>query len=75
MAAIDDAYLKLVALSEERAQRVIALINELSELDSRENADDLAVARAALDRISKGEKTYRWEEVQNRLNAISNRDR
>jgi len=75
MAAMDDAYQKLAALSEERAQRVIALINELSEVELRENAEDLAVARAALDRIAKGEKTYPWKEVQNRLSAISNRDR
>jgi len=34
--------------SDERAQRVVELIHDLSELEAIENAQDLAAARAAL---------------------------
>ena len=35
MVAIDGAYAKLANLSEERARRVVELIDDLAELDSR----------------------------------------
>lgn len=48
MIAVSDAVAKMQTLSEERAARVVSLIEDLAELEARENADDLAAARAAL---------------------------
>ena len=48
MITLADAYTKLGALSEERAKRVLELIEDLSDLEARENAEDLATAKAAL---------------------------
>jgi len=70
MVTLNDAYAKLGALSEERAKRVVELIEDLAELEARENAEDLAIGRAALAEIAAGEKTYPWEEVKKRLDAI-----
>ena len=70
MVTLNEAYSKLGALSEERARRVLELIEDLAELEARENAEDLAIAREALARIEAGEKTYPWEEVKKRLDAI-----
>ncbi len=44
MVALNNAYAKLALLSEERARRVVELINDLAELESLENAEDLADA-------------------------------
>jgi hypothetical protein len=70
MIALNDACEKLASLSEERAQHVVSLIEDLAELEARENAEDLAAAKEALARIAAGEKTYPWEEVKKRLDAI-----
>ncbi|MGB8352558.1 MAG: hypothetical protein WCD79_01590 [Chthoniobacteraceae bacterium] len=70
MVTLNEAYAKLGALSEERAQRVLELIVDLAELEARENAEDLAAAQEALASIAAGEKTYPWEEVKKRLDAI-----
>lgn len=48
MVTLNEAYSKLGALSEERAKRVLELIDDLAELEARENAEDLAIAKAAL---------------------------
>jgi hypothetical protein len=48
MVALNDAYAKLASLSEERARRVVELIDDLAELEAMENAEDLAAAQAAL---------------------------
>lgn len=48
MVALNEAYEKLASLSEERAKHVVSLIEDLAELEARENAEDLAAARAAL---------------------------
>jgi hypothetical protein len=46
-----EAVIKLQKLSEERASKVLALINDLAELEVLEDADDLKDAREALAEI------------------------
>jgi len=70
MVTLHDAYAKLSALSEERAKRVIELIEDLAELEARENAEDLAAGKAGLARVAEGEPTYSWEETKKRLDAV-----
>jgi hypothetical protein len=48
MVTVNEAYAKLAGLSEERARRVLSLIEDLAELEAREEAEDLAAAREAL---------------------------
>ena len=70
MVALNEAYEKLASLSEERAKHVVSLIDDLAELEARENAEDLAKGREVLARIAAGEKTYPWEEMKKRLDEI-----
>ena len=67
MIAVADAVSKLQTLSEERAARVVSLIEDLAELEAREDAEDLAAARAVL---ADGEAPIPWEEVKARLDAL-----
>ena len=71
MIAVSDAVAKLEALSEERAARVVSLIEDLAELEAREDAEDLAAARAVL---ADGEAPIPWEEVKARLDALHDID-
>ena len=71
MVAMNDAYAKLASLSEERAKRVIALIEDLAELESIENSQDLAAAQEAL---ADGEHPVPWEEAKARLDAVHGLD-
>ena len=48
MIAVSDAVAKMQTLSDERAARVVSLIEDLAELEAREDAEDLAAAREAL---------------------------
>ena len=48
MAALNEAYAHLANLSDERAQRVVSLIEDLARLEALENAEDLAEAREVL---------------------------
>ena len=58
MVTINEAYEKLASLSEERANRVFSLIEDLAELEAREEAEDIAAAHAALVEFEKtGEAT------------------
>lgn len=66
MAAINDAYAKLAGLSEDRARRVVELIDDLAELEAIANAQDAAAARDAL---ADREKPVPWEEAKARLDA------
>ncbi len=70
MVALNDAYTKLAGLSEERAKRVVELIEDLAELEAREEAEDLAAAREALAEIAAGEKPVPWEQVKAELDAL-----
>lgn len=46
---------------------VTSLIDDLAELEARENAEDLAAAQAAL---GDGEQPVAWAEVKARLDAL-----
>ena len=67
MMALADVVTKIQTLSEERAARVISLIEDLAELEARENAEDLAAAREAL---ADGEAPIPWEVAKARLDAL-----
>ena len=67
MIAVSDAVAKMQTLSEERASRVVSLIEDLAELEARENAEDLTAAREAL---ADGEAPVPWEEAKARLDAL-----
>lgn len=69
MTAVSDALAKMQTLSEERAARVVSLIEDLAELEARENAEDLAAARGALASIAAGERPVPWETVKAELDA------
>jgi hypothetical protein len=45
---LNEAYASLVSLSEERAQRVLSLIEDLADLEALENAEDLIAATQVL---------------------------
>ncbi len=48
MVTLSEAYARLASLSEERAQRVVSLIEDLAQLEALENAEDLAAAKQML---------------------------
>ena len=48
MVTLSEAYARLASLSEERAQRVVSLIEDLAHLEALENAEDLAAAKQVL---------------------------
>jgi hypothetical protein len=60
------AMAKLGHLSDVRAQRVLSLIEDLSELEALENADDLTAAREAL---GESKEPLPWQQVKARLDA------
>jgi hypothetical protein len=67
MIEVSDAIAKMQTLSEERAARVVSLIEDLADLEARENKEDLAAAREAL---ADGETPIPWEDVKARLDAL-----
>ena len=67
MIAVSDAVAKLQTLSDERAARVVSLIEDLAELDARENAEDLAAAREAL---ADGGAPVPWEKLKAELDVL-----
>jgi hypothetical protein len=67
MIGLEEVVTKMQMLSEERAARVISLIEDLAELEARENAEDLAAAREAL---ADGEAPAPWEAAKARLDAV-----
>ena len=70
MVALNEAYAKLSALSDERARRVVELIEDLAELEALEDAEDLAAAREEQAKIAAGEKTIPWNELKAELDAL-----
>jgi len=64
MVALNDAYAKLAALSEDRARRVVELIDDLADLEAMENVADVAAARESL--ANPGE-TISLDELEKRL--------
>ena len=67
MIAVSDAVAKLQTLSDERAARVVSLIEDLAELEARENAEDLAAAREAL---ADGGAPVTWEKLKADLDIL-----
>ena len=67
MMAAADVVAKMQTLSEERAARVVSLIEDLAELEAREKAGDLAAAREA---PADGEVPVPWEQVKARRDAM-----
>ena len=63
---LSEAIAKLEILSDSRAERVVSLIEDLSELEALENAADLKGARDAL---AESEEPLPWEEVKAKLDA------
>lgn len=61
-----EAMAKLKHLSDARAERVLSLIEDLSELEALENTADLKAAHEAL---SEGEEPLPWAKVKARLDA------
>lgn len=53
-----------------KGARVVSLIEDLAELEARENEEDLAAARAALGRIAAGEEPVPWDVVNAELDAL-----
>ena len=70
MIAVADVVAKMQTLSDERAARVVSLIEDLAELEVREEAEDLAAAREALAEIAAGEEPVPWEKVKAELDAL-----
>ena len=67
MIAVSEACSMLQTLSEERASRVVSLIEDLAELEAREDAEDLAAAREALAEYSKTGEAIPLEELEKHL--------
>ena len=70
MIAVSDALAKMQTLSEERTARVVSLIEDLADLEARENAEDLAAAKEALADIAAGEQPVLWETLKAELDAL-----
>ena len=67
MIAVSDAVAKMQTLSDERAARVVSLIEDLAELEAREDAEDLAAAREAL---ADGGAPVPWEKLKAELDVL-----
>jgi hypothetical protein len=65
-AELNEAAAKLQHLSEDRARRVVSLIDDLTQLELLENAEDLAAARATL---AEDGGWRSWDEVKKELDA------
>jgi hypothetical protein len=65
--AVSDLVVKLQALSEERAALVVALVENLAELEAREDAEDLAAAQEALVQYEKTGEAVTLDELEQRL--------
>ena len=67
MVTVNDAYAKLAGLSDERARRVFSLIDDLAELEAREEAEDLAAAREALAEYEKTGEAIPLNELEKQV--------
>jgi hypothetical protein len=66
MVTLNEAYARLASLSEERAKRVLSLIEDLSELEALENAEDVLAAKQAL--ADPG--TVPWQSLKRELDEL-----
>ena len=67
MIAVADAVAKLQTLSDERAARVVSLIDDLAELEARENAEDLAAASESLAEYKRTGEAVSLDDLEKRL--------
>ena len=68
--AVANAFAKMQTLSDERAVRVVSMIENLAELEAHEAAENLAAGREALAEIAAGKKPVPWEQVKAELDAL-----
>ena len=67
MTAFPEALAKLEILSEERKALVVSLIDDLADLEARENAEDLAAAQEALARYKKTGEAITLDELEKQM--------
>ena len=58
---------KMQSLSEDRVARVVSLIEDLAELQARENEEDLAAARVSLAEYQTTGEAISLDELEKRL--------
>jgi hypothetical protein len=66
MVTLNEAYARLANLSEERAKRVLSLIEDLSDLEALENAEDVVAAKEAL----ADPKAVPWQALKRELDEL-----
>ena len=66
MVTLNEAYARLANLSQERAQRVFSLIEDLADLEALENAEDLIAARQVL----ANPESVPWETLKTELDEL-----
>ncbi len=66
MVTLNEAYARLASLSDERAKRVLSLIEDLSELEALENAEDVVAAKEAL----ANPETVPWQALKRELDEL-----
>ena len=66
MVTMTEAYARLAGLSQERAQRVLSLIEDLAELEALENADDLIAAR----QVMANPEAVPWQTLKSELDEL-----
>jgi hypothetical protein len=66
MVTLEEACIRLAGLSEERARRVLSLIEDLAELEARENAEDLTVTRQVL----ANPESVPWQSLKSELDEL-----
>ena len=69
MIAVADVIEKMQSLSEERAARVVSLIEDLAELEARELAEDLADAKAAIAEYDRTGEAISLDELERRIDG------
>ena len=67
VSAVSEALAKMQTLSEERAARVLALIEDLADLEAREDAEDLAAANEALAEYRKTGEAVPLDELEKQI--------
>jgi hypothetical protein len=66
MVTLNEAYARLANLSEERARRVLSLIEDLADLEALENAEDLIAARKVLSHL----ESVPWQILKPELDEL-----
>ncbi len=66
MVTMTEAYARLAGLSQERAQRVLSLIEDLADLEALENADDLVAAK----RVLANPESVPWQTLRPELDEL-----